>query len=866
MNKQKKGGSKKGGAKGAAAAKKPRAKAGGQKSPAGNVRRAMRPVKLTGKKVEAREPDEDGPLGWLLPTMESAYTRLVPRGSVAEPPLDSPLAAEPVPLAVSFSSIQPGGSALLEPAAPTVWRDVFLEYKRRKATAAPAPAPAPSAITFGMPAPFVPGARNWLPLGPSVVLEGQTVGEQPVAGRVAGIAVAPGGNVVYAASANGGVFRSDDGAATWRSMMDRFDLDPTDFASASLVCGAIAIDQSNPARVYVGTGEGDTLQLFRSRVTGSLPAYRGVGPIMSEDGGENWSPEPSTPDLAGEAFFALAVDPRDPNNVVGATTQGLYRRVPRPGGDFEWVRVRAGVHSSVVVTSSGAASTRFYCAEWGWNGGVSRVFHSDDGGASWNPTGSGLSIPAEARVALGVQPNNQNLVYAFVANKNGTLNGVYRHGGASGQWKAVSNVPDVLPGKQGTYDLAIAVDPVDANLIYLGGDRTNAPPWPGSVWRCVVGSVGAGFRVTNSSSIGTQAHADVHVLVHTPGDPTELWCGCDGGVFLNRDPQGTGEFAAQNNGLACLCCNFIGQHPTDPNILFTGLQDNGTARAVAAPIWTHVWGGDGGYCVINWANPNLVLVFANGKVYRSETGGTSHNSWSAEWKFDWATMTQPIVAAPFDPANPSDADLVAVAAGSVVFLSEDFAASWPMKFTIPPPPPPSPADQIFALTFASPTRLYVGTTRGRVFKADRAGSAWTLTRLDNAAAGPIGLGGLISDIAVDWADATLSSVYLAFGGMGDRRRVWWFDGARWEVRSGSPGVNDLLNVEHNALAVDPAAPSNVYVGADVGVWHSSDGGRNWAPLQNGLPDAPVFDLQIHPTQRLLRAATHGRGVFEIALD
>src|SRR5437879_3335563 len=101
--------------------------------------------------------------------------------------------------------------------------------------------------------------------------------------------------------------------------------------------------------------------------------------------------------------------------------------------------------------------------------------------------------------------------------------------------------------------------------------------------------------------------------------------------------------------------------------------------------------------------------------------------------------------------------------------------------------------------------------------------------------------------------------------MGDRRRVWWFNGTQWATRSGTAGTAQLLDVEHNALAVDRVAPNNVYVGADIGLWHSADGGRNWEPLQNGLPDAPVFDLQIHHTQRLLRAATHGRGIYELPL-
>jgi hypothetical protein len=154
---------------------------------------------------------------------------------------------------------------------------------------------------------------------------------------------------------------------------------------------------------------------------------------------------------------------------------------------------------------------------------------------------------------------------------------------------------------------------------------------------------------------------------------------------------------------------------------------------------------------------------------------------------------------------------------------------------------------------------------GQVFRADRNGNNWTLVRLDNVVAGPIGLVGLISDVAVDWSDSSLSSIFIAFGGAGDPRRVWRFDGTRWEARNGS-APNNLLNVEHNVVVVDRKAPENVYAGADIGVWHSSDHGQNWSPLENGLPDAPVFDLQIHPTQRLLRAATHGRGVFEIPLD
>ena len=99
-----------------------------------------------------------------------------------------------------------GVEAAIETPPPTLWLDRLAEYKRRKA--------AHTRMTRGIPAPgapFVPGALNWLPLGPTVVLQGQTVGDEPIAGRICSVGVAPGGQFVYAAASAGGVFRSDDG-------------------------------------------------------------------------------------------------------------------------------------------------------------------------------------------------------------------------------------------------------------------------------------------------------------------------------------------------------------------------------------------------------------------------------------------------------------------------------------------------------------------------------------------------------------------------------------------------------------------------------------------------------------------------------
>ena len=187
--------------------------------------------------------------------------------------------------------------------------------------------------------PGVPGVTNWVPIGPSAVAKGQPDGRPAISGRASGIAIAPGVSRVYVCTADGGVWRSDDGGVSWYSTMDAFDEDPTTADSTSLACGAIAIDEADPDRVYVGTGEGDTNAIFSARVVSALPCYRGVGALRSDDGGGTWVNEPTasgSPTLAGAAFFSLAVDPANRENVVAATNVGLYRR-ELSGSTYQWV-------------------------------------------------------------------------------------------------------------------------------------------------------------------------------------------------------------------------------------------------------------------------------------------------------------------------------------------------------------------------------------------------------------------------------------------------------------------------------------------------------------------------------------------------
>jgi hypothetical protein len=821
-----------------------------------------------------------GPERWLVPFLERRYTRL------AEKPKLSPAKKQEAetkrlekqrdvisrrtrarqagtreyPLGKFESVLQPGrGKEILATPARTYWHEILTRYRASQAHARSlSPAALRGPVRFDSPMPAaagIPGQTNWLPIGPSVVRRGQPSGRPAISGRAPGIAISPDGQRVYVATADGGVWRSDDAGATWLFTMENFDLQPTAVDATSLACGAIAIDPGDPDRVYLGTGEGDTNEIFALRLTDALPAYRGVGPLRSDDGGASWVTEPTdaaSPTLVGCAFFALAVDPGDRDNVLAATNVGLYQRQSDGMGGYQWVLRRAGIHTSVVASAAGGTTT-FLAAAWG-----EQVYSSNDG-QTWAAVGTGFPT-GFGRIGLAVQINNPDVVYAMVAQTamNGNeLQGIYRLDNLTGPWTAVSGAPS-LGGQMG-YDLTIAIDPGEVNTIYIGGQAVGND---GAVYRGAVTAAGAPPTYTMAATfIGTGTHADVHMLVNAPGDSDTLWMCCDGGVFKTTDATAANPtFVACNTGLGTLSAEYIGQHPTQPAVVFVGLQDNGTARYTGEECWTSVNEGDGGYCVVNWSNPFAVLSYADGGVYSAGDGGQDYSSWNyVTPPVSWMIMSEPLVGTPYNPASPTDANTVAFGAGTSLFISADFGSTWPTELTL--------ASPIFALTFASAALLYVGTTTGQVFRCALAGGTWTATEIDDVSGGPLPIAGLVTDIEIDRTDASGNSIYLSFGGTGDYRHVWHFDGTAWQARSGTAGsITALLDVEHNALVVDPSNPSTVYVGADIGVWRSVDGGANWYTMDNGLPEAAVLDLQIHQTARLLRAALHGRGLFELKLD
>lgn len=715
----------------------------------------------------------------------------------------------------------------------------------------------------------IPPINNWIPIGPAGTAFGQGGTLPTVSGRVAGIAITPGSQRVYIASANGGVWRTTDRGETWTSLMDAFDLNPEANQSDSLSCGAIAVvpgANASSDRIYVGSGEG------------ASGAYFGVGPIVSFDGGRNWLTEPTTGhDLIGSAFYQLAIDSGDSDVVFGATRRGLYRRMSLGGGRHGiWHNISTsqnldGSYTSVVIQPG---SPRAFAARR-----YDQVYEVN--GSSMTPLGTNFPDSEVNRIGLAMHPQNPDILYALISNFFDHLHGLYRLDLNDNEWRKIEGVPETLFGPnlnrrgQGGYDLAVAVSPQDENHVVVGGSIVYAGDWSASLYRCQIDPNALQAR---SEYIGRSVHADVHSIVFAPGSGDELWVGCDGGVFMATDARDGQEdiFTARNTGLQTMTMNHLGQHPTRPEILFCGTQDNGGQRYTGEPSWIYSTGGDSGFFVINWADPNVVIdTYVYGSLRKSMVGG---HRYSGERRMipmvrgDRSLFYAPLVGTPYNPDRPEEAERIAFG-GSRLWLSDDFGDSWasiPSQGTGDRFPN---SDVAKSIVFADYNKIFVGTNSGRVYQFVKRDGArrWEMTDLKfhNHDGGG---GRVVTDIAVDPADASGDSIYITIGGptrSGQTARVYHYDGRRWEGRGGrsaDPSQQLLVGVHHKAIAVDPDYPDHLYVGTDIGAWRSLDGGTTWQLFSNGLPDAAVMDLKLHAPSRMLRVSTHGRGVYELHLD
>jgi hypothetical protein len=487
----------------------------------------------------------------------------------------------------------------------------------------------------------------WMPIGPTVVLDGQAGGRPRVSGRANDIWVSPDGQRAYVATANGGVWFSSDRGETW-SPLGGWAVTaahpPQAGPSNVLVCGCLLVNFKATAatdEVLVGTGE---LIPSTSGTPGSqnsgVGILRKVGPAVLGEFAQVWDIEGTN--LAGLATFRLAVDPSTPTTFVAATSGGLWTRTGGPTP--MWTAVPAAPFNT-------AAGTKLICTDVIWSpagGGVpARLWvavRDDVGGSSGlfvstnGTAGPFTPIPlpgllAKSRTTMAVAPSNPSVVYAL---SEGNL--MWRLDGSPPVVRSVQRVPPNLLGSGGqpAYNQAIDVHPTRPERIMLGGATELANgQWSASLYLADVnGPVGGNYQfgftagggnpTTDASFIGNGVHPDVHCarFVAVPG-ATELWVGCDGGVF--RSQQGDADnrvvknsFVSRNTGIASLECGYVATHPVVDGYTLAGTQDNGTLERVGDTVWRLRFAGDGGGVAFNPAAPHAVLYQYTQSAWRRD--------------------------------------------------------------------------------------------------------------------------------------------------------------------------------------------------------------------------------------------------------
>ncbi|MCI0546468.1 MAG: hypothetical protein L0027_04215 [Candidatus Rokubacteria bacterium] len=663
-------------------------------------------------------------------------------------------------------------------------------------------------------------------------------------GRVSQIDVDPrDGDIVVAATAGGGVWRTDDGGAHWRPLMD---------GERSLTMGAVALAPSRPECIYAASGED---------AGGRNPAWPGPGLYRSPDGGSTWDP---VRDLPSTRFSAIAVDPTDPDTLYVAGNRGLHKSID---GGQTWVAgpepatLFPGQITDVVIAHDEPA--RLYVARS--EDGVYRTRTGGEG-ASGRPAFERLDVGALApgsgvgwvKLAIGRRGAHGSRFLAAKLGERGERVFVSTDGGD--RWTERPAADEVFIA---SWCSMIAVHPDEEWRLYAGGERLQLTDAEGQ-WR----------RPT------TSLHADQQDIAVDLANPDRLYLANDGGVYVSRDRGASWRPAWGGLAIGQVYSADLGE--AEPSVLGCATHDNGIYYRPRGRDWTQLGNQSDGDGTRLRIDPQRGLSFYaasdRGPVTRSHDGGETPLR---------EIPTQPLGSYPWVPmiavdsgavTTPESEREVLFADKQRIFVSRDAGhGSARIDGFV--------ADgEISALAHvAGPTRLlYVGTTTGRIYRLRSSdGASWTREELPGRFETALDLGdGQVSSIEVEPGDP--DRAWVAFAGAGvsftnrpeaplpsERSRVFKrrHDGTAWTwvPAGGAAPETSLPDVPVSAIAIDPVFGVTVHVGTDIGVFKSLDEGATWSALGENLPRAPVTDLRLSRGGRVLLAATMGRGVFSLSL-
>ena len=681
---------------------------------------------------------------------------------------------------------------------------------------------------------------NWVERGPA-----------NVGGRTRGIVVDPDDalkNTWYAGSVGGGVWKTVNAGTSWRCLTD---------ALPNLATTVVVQAQSNRNVIYAGTGEGFY----------NADAIAGDGIFKSTDRGESWTQLVSTTNNNDFAYVnRLVIDPLNENVLVAATRTGILKSVD---GGTSWSKKSSFGNVEQVIVNPLNFKTLYAAANG--NG----VIKSFDAGETWFATDN--KNLSGSRMEIAIAPSDTSKLYLSSEMSAGSSLFGTTNGGTN--WieiKEKSGTTYDWLGGQGWYDNTIAVNPYDANIIFLGGI---------DLWKVSVVPDTAAVLVRNSVPItdaygqysGSQAyiHPDQHNIVCVPMDSTnktfKMINGNDGGVALSTD-GGTTFKEVGNNGYNT--AQFYGADKmTGAHAYFGGTQDNGTwvsdpakGDATASTKYSFVIGGDGFEVVWNPKDPlKMIGGYQYNGLYRTVDGWKTSEAPTTGFDDYGNDLTSPFITK--IAGSKQDPDLLFVISNKGVYRSDNFAENWVLT---PIPTSFFPDSSGGYITFAqvtistaTPQVVWAGvymSSRGKVNVSKDGGLSFTATNNYSKSMG------LLSGLDTHPTDPATAFATFSYQGAPKILRTTDYGGV-WSDITGfdasTTSTNGFPDVATYCVLVMPYNTNIIWAGTEIGIIESTDNGVSWHYSNNGFPAAAVWDMKIVDDEVVL--ATHGRGIWSVSL-
>ncbi|NOY37641.1 MAG: hypothetical protein GXO83_08705 [Chlorobi bacterium] len=683
---------------------------------------------------------------------------------------------------------------------------------------------------------------------------------------------------LWAGSVTGGLWVNEDITSPFEKWH------PVNDFLENLSISCMAFDPQNPNVLFAGTGEAQTAVTIYRESSGL-----GSGILKSSDGGKTWDFLSSTAGFAYVTDIVTRVE-QDTTVVYAAVVSGYYKESyhysqPSDGlyrssdGGVSWQQVLPKIPGGKKIFAPadieiGPDGRIFVGTMRNLNGqGGGTILYSDNG-TGWQIYDSIyqeiIQLPdsktnVPGRVILATAPSDSARVYAVVAGGGPTLAGfifykaytILRSDDRGVTWKKIT-----MPADDGSWAmlawhaLTLAVDPNDPNTIYAGGLDQHKSSDGGQTWH----KISDWFGMYDGGG-SPYIHADQHKVVFRNHSSDEILFATDGGIFYTQN--GTADypdFVERNDAYNTLQFYTCAIDPVAGSDHFlAGTQDNGTIfyKGIPASLPDMISGGDGAYCFFDTDQADYFItsvyynryyvyqtisalstsmkhyidnyysgVFINPADYDSRLNKLYANAVSFEGNFaDQILRIDNMVTAP-------EGHFLTMSTGTQVYFSA-------IKVS-----PFSPQDH---------TTLFAGTQSGKLFRAENADMIPQVTEIGDtdfpaANISCINIGSDKDHILVTFSNYGVPSIWETVNG-----------GTSWKNVEG-----DLPDMPVRWILYNPLDDRSALIATELGIWICDNldaGSVSWYPVNTGMANVRTDMLQYRPSDGLILAATHGRGIF-----